>query len=138
MNINDITGLVIGSAMAVHRRLGPGLLESAYETCMVLELAERGLRFQRQYPLNFSYRGQTVDCGYRLDFVVEDQVIVELKSVSRLLPIHLAQMLTYIKLTDCPVGLLINFNVQFLKHGLRRVVLRPPRSLPSLSDLCGE
>ena len=138
MDINDITRSIIGAAIAVHRQLGPGLLESAYDGCMVYELADRGLSFERQVPLTFSYHGRTIDCGYRLDFVVEHQVIVELKSVSALHPLHLAQMLTYLKLSGHPVGLLINFNVEILLHGLRRVIPRSPAPPPVPPELCGE
>ncbi len=121
-----------------HRQLGPGLLESAYDSCLVYELADRGLAFERQCPVRFQYHGRTIDCGYRLDFVVEHQVIVELKSVARLHPIHLAQMLTYLKLSNLRVGLLINFNVDVLVHGIRRVVPRTPMRPPLPPRLCGE
>jgi GxxExxY protein len=122
VGIDGITRRVIGAAIAVHRELGPGLLESAYEACVAAELAQRGVAFRRQAPLAFTYRGTPVDAGYRLDFVVEELVIVELKSVARLEPIHAAQVLTYLKLARLPVGLLINFNVPFLRHGIRRLV----------------
>ncbi|HOF18522.1 MAG TPA: GxxExxY protein [Phycisphaerae bacterium] len=123
MEINDITGAVIGAAIEVHRQLGPGLLESAYESCLHHELVHRGLKVERQKPLPVLYKTVRLDCGYRLDLVVEDCVIVELKSVERLEPIHKAQVLSYLKLSGCKVGLLINFNVEALVEGVQRVVL---------------
>ena len=121
-NPNEITEAVIGAAIAVHRELGPGLLESAYEACLACELAERGLHIERQKGLPVVYRGVEPDCGYRVDLLVEDQAVVELKAVDRLDPIHEAQMLSYLKLSGCKVGLLINFNVRVLKNGIRRLV----------------
>jgi GxxExxY protein len=121
--LNRITEAVIGAAMAVHRELGPGLLESAYEACLAFELAERGLSVERQKALPIRYRGVNVDCGYRIDLLVEGKVIIELKAVERLEPIHEAQLLSYLKLSGCKVGLLINFNVKVLKNGIRRLVL---------------
>ena len=109
--------------MAVHRELGPGLLESAYEACLAFELVERGLSVERQKALPVKYRGVNVDCGYRIDLLVEGKVIIELKAVERLEPIHEAQLLSYLKLSGCKVGLLINFNVKVLKSGIRRLVL---------------
>jgi len=109
--------------MAVHRELGPGLLESAYEACLAYELAELGLTVERQKALPVEYRGVKVDCGYRIDLLVERKVIIELKAVERLEPIHRAQLLSYLKLSGCKVGLLINFNVKVLKNGIRRLVL---------------
>lgn len=136
MDINDITGRIIGAAMAVHTELGPGLLESSYQACMTLELTNIGLEFERQKSIPLIYKGVEIDAAYRIDFLVCRTVIVELKSVERLDPIHTAQLLTYLKLTGCPVGLLINFNVTSLKDGIRRVVLnysevtqRTPRPL---------
>ena len=121
--LNRITEAVIGAAMAVHRELGPGLLESAYEACLAFELVERGLSVERQKALPVKYRGVNVDCGYRIDLLVEGKVIIELKAVERLEPIHEAQLLSYLKLSGCKVGLLINFNVKVLKSGIRRLVL---------------
>jgi GxxExxY protein len=121
--LNKITETVIGAAMAVHRELGPGLLESAYEACMVFELADRGLAVEQQKPLPVNYRDVKLDCGYRLDLLVDGRVIVELKAVEKLEPIHEAQLLSYLKLSGCKVGLLINFNVRVLKLGIRRLVL---------------
>jgi GxxExxY protein len=121
-NVNEITQGIIGAAMAVHKELGPGLLESAYEACMAFELAERGLSFERQKELPLTYRGVRIDCAYRIDFLVEEHVVVELKAVEKLEPIHEAQLLSYLKLSGCEVGLLINFNVKVLKNGIRRRV----------------
>ena len=118
---DDCSNDVIGAAIAVHRALGPGLLESTYEACLPYELAERGLKAERQKPLPVVYRGVHLDCGYRLDLVVEDVVIVELKSVDDLAPIHEAQLLSHLKLSGCNIGLLINFNVTVLKQGIRRL-----------------
>lgn len=121
--LNKITDFIIGAAIEVHRALGPGLLESAYEACMVFEIVDRHrLKVEQQKPLQVIYRGVSLDCGYRLDLFVSDLVIVELKSVDKLLPIHEAQMLSYLKLSGCKVGLLINFNVKVLKDGIKRVV----------------
>ena len=120
--LNRITEAIIGAAMNVHRALGPGLLESAYEACLLHELAQAGLKVVQQKPLPIIYRGVTLDCGYRLDLMVEDEVILEIKSLEKLLPIHKAQLMSYLKLASCNVGLLINFNVEVLKHGIQRVV----------------
>ena len=121
--LDRITEKVIGAAIAVHRELGPGLLESAYEACLAFELADLGLTVERQKALPVRYRGVKVDCGYRIDLLVEGKVIIELKAVERLEPIHEAQLLSYLKLSGCKVGLLINFNVRVLKDGIRRLVL---------------
>ena len=120
--INKITETIIGSAIAVHKSLGPGLLESAYETCLAFELADHGLSVERQKALPIIYRDVKLDCGYRLDLLVEKKVIVELKAIDQLLPIHSAQLLSYLKLSGCKVGLLINFNVKILKNGLCRII----------------
>ena len=119
---NQITEQVIGAAIEVHRELGPGLLESAYEECLCYELSLRGLQFQRQVELPVRYKAVKLDCGYRMDLVVESLVIVELKTVEKLLPIHEAQLLTYLKLSHHAVGLLVNFNVPLLRDGLKRIV----------------
>jgi GxxExxY protein len=111
---------VIGACIEVHRVLGPGLLESAYEECLAHELALRGLRFDRQRHLPVSYKGALVELGYRLDFVVEDEVVLEIKAVERLLPVHEAQVITYLKLTRFPTDLLVNFHSATIKTGLRR------------------
>ena len=123
LEINEITKGVIGAAIDVHRALGPGLLESAYEECLCHELGLRGIAFERQKPLPVVYKGRRLDCGYRLDLLVEESVVVELKAVQVIMPIHEAQMLTYLKLGSWNVGLLINFNVPLLKKGLKRIVL---------------
>ena len=123
MNVNELTESVIGAGIEVHRALGPGLLEAAYEQCLCRELDLRSIPFQRQYQLPVNYKGMTLDCGYRLDLLVADQVVVEIKAVESLLPIHQAQLLTYLKLGGWKVGLLMNFNVPVLKRGIKRVVL---------------
>ena len=117
------TSPIIGAAIEVHRNLGPGLLESAYEECLCHELHLRGLDFKRQVPLPLLYKGLKLDCGYKIDLIVHDEVILELKAVEKLLPIHEAQLLTYLRLTGKRVGLLINFNVPLLMQGIIRRVL---------------
>jgi len=126
MEVNELTEQIIGAAIEVHRSLGPGLLESTYEACLLYELAERKLHAERQRALPVIYKGVHVDCGYRIDLLVEREVIVELKAVDRIEPIHEAQLLSYLKLSGCHVGLLINFNVKQLKTGLRRFVNNLP------------
>jgi GxxExxY protein len=126
VGINEISGQIVGAAIAVHRELGPGLLESTYKACLLYELVQRGLRVEPEKPMSVVYKGTILDCGYRLDILVERCVIVELKVVERLEPIHAAQLLTYLKLSGHRVGLLINFNVQLLRDGLRRLVLDLP------------
>lgn len=123
MNVNEITEAIIGAAIEVHRALGPGLLESAYEECTCREVALRGLPYERQVGLPVEYKGVFVDCGYRVDLVVAKLVVVEFKAVDKLLPIHDAQLLTYMRLGGWQVGLLINFNVPYLRYGIRRRVL---------------
>ena len=118
---DPLTGKIIGAAMDVHRALGPGLLESAYETCLIYELQLRKLRVEYQKSMPVFYKDVMLDCGYRADMIVEEQVIVEIKSVHSIAPIHEAQLLSYLKLSNCKVGLLINFNVTFLKEGIRRL-----------------
>ena len=119
--LNELSGKVIGACIEIHRELGPGLLESAYEECLAYELSKAGLRFERQRALPVCYKEVRLDCGYRLDFVIEDALIAELKAVSELHPIHQAQLLTYLKLDQKPLGLLINFNVPTLTQGVKRV-----------------
>ncbi len=119
---NELTNKIIAAAIEVHRTLGPGLLESAYEECLCYELSQIDLRFERQVETPILYKGLRLDCRYRIDLLVEDSVVVELKSVEELMPIHSAQLLTYLKSTGRQVGLLINFNVPALRHGLKRVV----------------
>lgn len=117
-----MTEAVIGSAIEVHKALGPGLLESAYEQCLCHELSSRGIAFRRQVPLPVTYKEARLHCGYVMDLVVEDLVIVEIKTVERLLAVHEAQLLTYLRLSGRAVGLLINFNVPALRSGIRRLV----------------
>jgi len=117
---NSLTGKIIGAAIEVHRALGPGLLGSAYEACLIYELRLRRLKVESQKPLPVFYKDVMLDCGYRLDLVVNDQVIVEIKSVTGFTSIHEAQLLSYLKLSDCKIGLLINFNMKILKDGIRR------------------
>ena len=118
--LNTISSAVIGAAIEVHRVLGPGLLESAYEECLCKELTIRGVPFERQRLLPVEYKGIHVDCGYRLDLLVQELVVVELKAIDELLPVHDAQLMTYLKLGGWHLGLLINFNVDVLKHGIHR------------------
>jgi len=118
-----LTEKIIGAAIEVHKHLGPGLLESAYEECLCHELALQGIEFQRQQPVPVVYKNRQLDCGFRIDLTVQDDLIVEIKAVEKLLPIHEAQLLTYMKLTGINTGLLINFNVRLLKTGVRRFVL---------------
>ena len=133
--LNKITETIIGVAINIHRALGTGLLESAYEACMVYDLIQVGMKVEQQKPLPVVYRGVKLECGYRLDLMIENEVVVEIKSIDKLLPIHKAQLMSYLKLADCKVGLLINVNVEILKSGIQRVVnnfpdsLRPPRPL---------
>ncbi len=122
MTENEITEVVIGCAIKVHRSLGPGLLESAYEECMDYELRNTILEIERQKPLPLIYEKVKLDCGYRLDFMANKKVIIEIKSIEALNDIHLVQILTYLRLSGCKVGLLINFNVLKLTNGLKRVV----------------
>lgn len=120
---DPITALVIGAAIEVHRVLGPGLLESAYEECLCHELSLRGIAFERQLALPVDYKGVRLDCGYRLDIVLPGKLVIEVKAVEALAPIHDAQLLTYLKLSGIRTGLLLNFNVPLLRDGIRRLVL---------------
>ncbi len=122
MKFDSTSSLIIGCAIEVHKTLGPGLLESTYEQCLAHELKEAGLGFELQKPLPVDYKGVRLDCGYRIDVLVEGSVIVELKSVEALLPIHEAQLLTYLKLSGVRTGLLINFNSLRIKDGIKRLV----------------
>jgi GxxExxY protein len=121
--LDAISEKIIGAAIRVHRELGPGLLESAYEACLFFELNSQGLNVQRQKALPVVYRDVHLDCGYRIDLIVADKIIIELKAVEALTPIHKAQLLSYLKLSGCHLGLLINFNVKLLKSGIHRIVL---------------
>ena len=119
-HVNELTYEIIGVAIEVHRALGPGLLESAYQACLCRELLLRGIDFQTELPLPVEYKGVRLDCGYRIDILVAGLVVVEIKTVEALAPVHDAQLLTYLKLGGWKVGLLINFNVAVLKHGIHR------------------
>ena len=123
MEENEITGNILKAAIEVHKHLGPGLLESAYEECLCRELALMGLKFERQKNLPVEYKGIKLDCGYRLDMVVENEVIVEIKAVDRLMPIHEAQIMTYLRLSGLRLGLLLNFNSPSMKDGVKRIIL---------------
>ncbi len=122
MSINQLSEKVIGLCVEIHRNLGPGLLESAYEECLCYELSKAGIQFERQKPVSVKYKEVNLDCGFRIDVLVDQQLIVELKSVEKVLPIHEAQIITYLKISDIRVGLLINFNSVILIKGLKRFV----------------
>ena len=124
MTINELSGIVIGAAIEVHKVLGPGLLESAYENCLCHELQLKNVVFERQKPLPITYKGVTLDCGYRLDVVVQDLLVLEVKACDRIESIHQAQLLTYLKLSGLSLGLLLNFNVPVMRDGIVRVVNR--------------
>lgn len=117
---NDLSGAIIGAAIEVHKHIGPGLLESVYEECLAWELTNREIPFERQKDIPLIYKGTPLDSNLRLDFLVDDRIIVELKSVENLIPIYDAQVLTYLRMTGCKLGLLINFNVRFLTDGVKR------------------
>lgn len=121
--INEITRSIIGAAIEVHRQLGPGLLESAYHECLARELVVRRIPFQRERPLPLEYKGIRLDCGYRIDLLVASSVVVEVKAIEAIAPVHEAQLLTYLRLGGWQVGLLINFNLAILRNGIRRRVL---------------
>jgi len=121
--INSITGAIIDCSIIVHKELGPGLLESVYEVCLLKELIDKGLSVKRQLALPVIYKGEKIDIDFKIDLLVEDEVVVELKAVESILPVHEAQILTYLKLSDKQIGLLLNFNTKLLKDGIRRYVL---------------
>ncbi len=123
MEFDDLSNCVIGAALEVHKNLGSGLLESAYEAALAYELQERSISFKQQASLPVKYKNIEIDCAYRIDLLIENMLIVELKSVEKVLPIHQAQLMTYMKLANIPTGLLINFNTKLLKNGIKRVVL---------------
>jgi GxxExxY protein len=123
MDVNTLSNVVIGAAIDVHKTLGPGLLESAYETCLCHELDLRGIEYKKQIQLPVKYKSIQLDCGYRLDILIENKIVIELKSVEKILPIHDAQLLTYLKLGGWQLGMIFNFNVSLLKHGIKRKVL---------------
>ena len=125
-SVNRLTERVIGLCIEVHKHLGPGLLESAYQTCLAFELEEAGLSFEKEVHLPIRYKGRTLDANYRMDFVIENRLILELKAVETLLPIHEAQVLTYLHLSGHSIGLLINFNANLLKQGIKRLVHNLP------------
>ncbi|MDY6850259.1 MAG: GxxExxY protein [Thermodesulfobacteriota bacterium] len=121
-NLNRISEKIILAAIRVHRELGPGLLESTYESCLAHELTSIGLNFERQKECPVRYRGLQINCGYRMDLLVQDSVVVELKATEKILPIHKAQLLSYLKMSNLKLGLLVNFNVTLLKDGICRIV----------------
>jgi GxxExxY protein len=123
LKFDELSNRVIGCALEVHRNLGPGLLESTYENCLAHEFHIGSIPFKLQYPLPVEYKGIKLDCGYRIDIMVDNRLIVEIKSVDKILPIHQAQLLTYLKLSNISIGLLMNFNVKYLKNGIKRMVL---------------
>ena len=129
MDINQLSSKIIGAAIETHKHLGPGLLESAYEECLCHELKLQGISFERQKPLGIEYKGKRLDCGYRLDVLVENAIIVELKSCEKFEPIHQAQLLTYLKLSKLNLGLLLNFNVPLMKEGIIRIVNELPEQI---------
>jgi len=121
--LNELSELIIGAAIEVHKNLGPGLLESAYEAALYYELnTMKDMAVYQQVPVNVNYKGQKLNVGYRMDLLINDQIIIELKSVEKISDVHLAQTLTYLKLSNKPLGLIINFNVKLLKHGIKRVL----------------
>ena len=119
----DLTYNIRSAAIEVHKELGPGSLESAYQHCLCYELQQRGIEFQKEVELPVQYKGKFLDCGYRMDIVVENKVILELKSIDQLQPIHTAQLMTYLRLSKKPIGFLMNFNVPLLKDGIKRIAL---------------
>jgi len=121
MRMNELSSQVIGAAIEVHKALGPGLLESAYVQCLCRELAMRGVPFVREHPVPLRYKGMRLECGYHLDLLVSGILVVELKAVSELTPLHEAQLFTYLRLTELPLGLLLNFNVSVMKDGIQRI-----------------
>ncbi len=123
MSNNDLTGIIIGCAMDVHTQLGPGLLESAYQECLLYELVEKGLRVEKEKAMPIVYKEVKLDHGYRIDLLVENKIVIELKSVEYLTEVHTAQILTYMRLGEYPLGLLMNFHVNRLKDGLKRFIL---------------
>ncbi|MBP9581690.1 MAG: GxxExxY protein [Ignavibacteriaceae bacterium] len=123
MTVDELSNIVIGLAIKVHRNLGPGLLESSYKECLFYEIMKAGLYVEKEKPMPLIYEDVKLDIGYRLDLIVENKLVIEIKSVEALNDVHLAQILTYLKLSGCKLGLLINFNVKLLKDGIKRVIL---------------
>ena len=132
---DPITERIIGCAIEVHRGTGAGLLESVYDVCLAFELEAAGLAFRRQYPVPIEYKSLSIQTAFRVDFIVEERVLVELKAIETVLPVHKAQLLTYLKLTGLHTGLLINFNVTVLREGIRRIVWTPKADLGQVSIL---
>lgn len=122
MTENELSKIVIGGAIEVHKNLGPGLMESTYEECLYFELVQSNLQVERQKPMQLKYKDIILECGYRTDLIVENKLIIEIKSCDNLLPVHNAQLQTYLKLSKIKLGLLINFNVKYLKEGIKRVI----------------
>ncbi len=122
-HLNNLTSEIIGAAIEVHKQLGPGLLESAYKECLCKELSLRGISFEREKPIRLEYKGIELECGYRIDILVANSVVIEIKSIEAIAPVHEAQLITYLRLGGWKIGLLINFNVAVLKQGIRRRVL---------------
>jgi GxxExxY protein len=123
METNDLTGKIIGLAMEIHSTIGPGLLESVYKECLFFKAKKAGLRIEKEKPVPFIFESVQLDCGFRLDLVVENKVVIEIKSVDAIHPIHIAQILTYLKLGNYRVGLLFNFNVLHMREGIKRIIL---------------
>ena len=121
-DLNDLTGAIIGAAIEVHRNLGPGLLESAYESCLMWELRQKNLKVEPQVPVPIRYKGLQLDAGYRIDLLVQEKIIVELKAIDKIQPIHTAQVLTYLKMTELKMALILNFNVELMRSGIKRIV----------------
>lgn len=133
MEIEQTAHQIVEAAFKVHSALGPGLLESAYQTCFEYELRQQGLKVACEVTLPILYKGVTLDCGYRIDMLVEDSIIIENKAVDQLQPIHQAQLLTYLKLRNCTLGFLINWNVPLIKNGIKRMVNHHPESIKNVS-----
>ena len=133
MEIEQTAHQIVEAAFKVHSALGPGLLESAYQTCLDYELRQQGLKVACEVTLPILYKGVTLDCGYRIDMLVEDSIIIENKAVDQLQPIHQAQLLTYLKLRNCTLGFLINWNVPLIKNGIKRMVNHHPESIKNAS-----
>ena len=121
--INELSNRVIGLAIEVHRNLGPGLLESVYQQCLAHELSNNEIGFVLEHPIQVKYKGVSIDCGFRADLIIEKSIIVELKAVEKIVPIHEAQLLSYLKISGLKLGLIINFNVKLLKNGIKRMIL---------------
>ena len=121
-DLNELTGSIIGAAIEVHRNLGPGLLESAYESCLLWELRKKDLKVETQVPVPIRYKGIQLDAAYRIDLLVQDKIIVEMKAIDKIQPIHTAQVLTYLKMTNLKMALILNFNVELMRSGIKRII----------------